>query len=250
MESKVRPRIIPVLTIAGNKLVKTIQFKNPKYLGDPLNAIKIFNDKQVDELIILDIEASEKKQKPNYDLLYEMAGEAFIPLGYGGGISSLNDAIKVFDCGFEKVVLNSVLHKNKSIISEIANVYGNQSVSVSCDVKTNLFGKTKLYFYSGKVSSSENIEELIAEYIKLGAGEIILNDVNREGTFKGYNLELIKQFSNIAVPIVALGGCHGITDMNNALKNGASAIAAASIFVYKNNDTNSILINYPKTTSL
>jgi cyclase len=239
-----RVRIIPVLTISGNKLVKTTQFKNPNYLGDPLNAIKIFNDKMVDELIILDIDASKQNKEPNYKLIEEMAGEAFMPLGYGGGIKTFEQASKVFSLGVEKIVLNSVLQNNINLISEIASVYGNQSVVISADIRKNLFGKNVLTYFSGQKKSQENIKKLLNSFIKAGAGELIINNIDREGTFKGYDLNLIKEFTDLEVPIVVLGGCSGLDDMKMALKSGANAIAASSVFVYRNCNVDSILINY------
>jgi cyclase len=239
-----RVRIIPVLTISSNKLVKTVQFKKPNYLGDPLNAIKIFNDKMVDELIILDIDASKQNKEPNYQLIEEMAGEAFMPLGYGGGIKTFEQASKVFNLGVEKIVLNSVLQTNINLITEIASVYGNQSVVISADIRKNIFGKNVLTYISGEKKSKENIKNLLNTFIQAGAGELIINNIEREGTFKGYDLDLIKEFSDLEVPIVVLGGCSGLNDMKMALKSGANAIAASSVFVYRNNNVDSILINY------
>ncbi len=241
-----RVRIIPVLSLMGNKLVKTVKFKNPNYLGDPLNAIKIFNDKRVDELIVLDIEASKLKKEPNYKLIYEMAGEAFMPLGYGGGIRTLDQAKKIFGLGIEKVVLNSVIFENPSIVTQIANIYGAQSVVLSMDVKKNLIGKSRPHFNSGKEYLKEDLMAFALRLIELGVGEIILQDIERDGTFAGYNLSLIEMLKQLPVPIVAMGGCNGIEDMKKAIASGASAIAAGSVFVYRNNDPKSILINYPK----
>jgi cyclase len=240
-----RNRVIPVLTIMGNRLVKTVKFKNPNYIGDPLNAIKIFNEKKVDELMVLDIEASQKKEEPNYKLIFEMAGEAFMPLGYGGGIKTLDQAKKIFALGIEKVILNSVLMHNPKLITEIANIYGAQSVVVSLDYKKNLFGKTKPCFFSGEDTLNRDLISFAQEMINHGAGEIILHDTDREGTFTGYNLQKLKELSTLSVPLVAMGGCNSLEDMKNAMQNGANALAAGSFFVYRNNDTNAIMINYP-----
>jgi cyclase len=241
-----RTRIIPVLTIIGNRLVKTVKFKSPNYIGDPLNAIKIFNEKKVDELILLDIEASNKKQEPNYKLIYEMAGEAFMPLGYGGGIKTLDQAQKIFALGIEKIVLNSVLVKNPQLITQIANIYGAQSLVVSLDITKTILGRRKPCFNSAKVTINTNLIDYAQELINLGAGEIIIHDIDREGTFKGYNLELLNEFKSLSVPVVAMGGCNGVSDMKAAIAHGANAIAAGSVFVYRNNDPKSIMINYPK----
>jgi cyclase len=241
-----RTRIIPVLTIMGNRLVKTVKFKNPNYIGDPLNAIKIFNEKKVDELIILDIEASRQNKEPSYKLIYEMAGEAFMPLGYGGGIKTLDQAKKIFALGIEKVVLNSVLLENPNLITQIANIYGAQSVVLSLDYKKNILGKLRPHFYSGKEYMKKDINTFALEMIDLGIGEIILQDIEKDGTFGGYNLEMISELKNLSIPIVAMGGCNSVSNMKEAVKSGANAIAAGSLFVYRNNDPKSILINYPK----
>lgn len=241
-----RTRIIPVLTIMGNRLVKTVKFNFPNYIGDPLNAIKIFNEKKVDELILLDIEASKRNKEPNYKLIYEMAGEAFMPLGYGGGIKTLDQAKKIFALGIEKIVLNSVLFDNPKLITQIANIYGAQSVVVSLDFKKTILGKRKLCFTSAKDTTNVDMMDFAQELINLGAGEIIIHDIDREGTFKGYNLEILNEFKNLSVPVVVMGGCNGVVNMKEAIANGADAIAAGSVFVYRNNDPNSIMINYPK----
>jgi imidazole glycerol-phosphate synthase subunit HisF len=241
-----RIRLIPVLGIAGNKLVKTVKFKNPNYLGDPLNAIKIFNEKMVDEIIVLDIEASRLNKEPNYKLIEEMAGEAFMPLGYGGGIKNLDQAKKIFSLGIEKVVLNTILMQNPSLITQIAGIYGSQSVVMSLDYKKNMLGKIRPHFCSGKEYIKEDIESFTLKMINLGIGEIILQDIDRDGTFAGYNLEMLSKLKHITIPLVAMGGCNGIQNMKEALEHGANAIAAGSLFAYRNNDPKSILINYPK----
>jgi cyclase len=230
----------------GNRLVKTVKFKNPNYIGDPLNAIKIFNEKKVDELVILDIEASKLNKEPNYKLIYEMAGEAFMPLGYGGGIKTLEQAKKIFGLGIEKVVLNSVLLENPKVITEIANIYGAQSVVMSLDFKKNIFGKLRPHFNSGKEYTKKDIKSFALEMIELGIGEIFLQDIEKDGTFTGYNLEMIAELKNLSVPIVSIGGCNSTNNIKEAINRGANAVAAGSLFVYRNNDPKSILINYPK----
>ena len=240
-----RTRIIPALTIMGNRLVKTVKFKKPNYIGDPINAIKIFNEKRVDELFILDIEASKQSREPNYDLIYKMAGEAFMPIGYGGGIKTLEQAQKIFSIGVEKVVLNTVILENPNVITQIAKIYGNQSVVLSLDFKKNILGKLRPHFNSGKEYLKREIKTFAEEMIGLGVGEIILQDIDKDGTFGGYNLEMINELKSLSVPIVALGGCNSIDNMKAAISSGANAVAAGSLFVYRNNDPQSILINYP-----
>jgi cyclase len=242
-----RIRVIPVLTIQGRKLVKTVQFKKPNYIGDPINAIKIFNDKEVDEIAIVDISASKDQKEPNYTLIEEMAGECFMPLAYGGGIRTFEQARKIFSLGVEKVILNTALQSDLALIGKIASVYGNQSVVVCIDIKKNLFGKKDLYYQSGSIKSKIPYLQLINEAVAAGAGEVIVHDIDREGTFSGYNYELIAEIAeNITVPVIALGGGSSIEDMRQVISRGkASAIAAGSFFIYKNNDVKSILINYP-----
>jgi cyclase len=242
-------RVIPVLTVKNRELVKTLKFGNPKYIGDPINAIKVFNDKECDELMVLDIGASVNRKSPDFVHLKEMAGEAFMPIGYGGGIHSFETARQVFQCGIEKVVLNSVLLENPGIVDEIAAHYGNQSVVISLDYKKEFFGGIKPVFFSGKKNKKILITAFAKEMENRGAGEIILHNVDREGTFAGYDLELLQEVVQATtIPVVPLGGAGGHADLDRALESaGAHAVAAASLFVFKNNDRNSILINYSTT---
>lgn len=245
---KPRNRIIPIISISGEQMVKTVGFKKPAYLGDPLNAIKIFNDKEADELLILDIRASKEGKKPNLNLIREMAGEAFMPVGYGGGIGTLDDAKAVFDCGIEKVILNSVARKTPNVISEIANKFGSQSVVVSLDYAPSVFGKLRPVFVSGSEYLKKPVEEWALEIQNLGAGEIILQNVQRDGTFEGYDSETLGKISSIlSIPVVVCGGANGLTEMANSIElYGASGAAAGSIFVFRNNNRESILISYKK----
>jgi len=240
-----RKRVIPVLGIQNRKLIKTLRFGNPTYIGDPINAIKVFNEKEVDEIMVVDIRASAEKSAPDFAHLREMAGEAFMPMGYGGGVNNFDLAQKVFQCGIEKVVLNSVLYKNPEIVTRIANHYGAQSVVISLDYKKNVFGKLKPVFFSGKKSMNVSLVDFAKQMEERGAGEIVLHNVDREGTFSGYDLESLAEVVNATgIPVVPLGGARNITDMADALKAGAHAMAASGLFVFKNNDRNSILINY------
>lgn len=240
------PRVIPILGINNTKLVKTVKFKKPNYIGDPLNAIKIFNDKMVDEIAIVDIRASVENREPNYKLIEEMAGECFSPLAYGGGIKNIDQAEQLFAIGVEKLILNSTAFSNPGLIEKIANAYGNQSVVVSLDVKKNLFGKLQLTTLSGTKTVKGDVKQYVEKFQDLGVGEFILNDVTLDGTFKGYNTELLSKVSGLSkVPVVALGGCRGIDNMQEAISSGSSAVAASSYFVYRNNNPESILIHYP-----
>lgn len=241
-------RIIPVLTIIGQQLVKTLKFEKPKYVGDPINAIKIFNDKEVDELVILDIRASKENREPNYRLIREMAGESFMPIGYGGGIHDFFQAQKVMQCGVEKIILNSGTFLNTELISELASHYGSQSVVVVLDYEKKLFGESKPMFYSASKSTKLTVTDWAKRIEEAGAGEIILQSVKRDGTFEGYDIETLKSVSSsVNIPVVACGGARGAEDFKAAiLAGGASAAAAGSHFVFKNNHRDSILINYNK----
>ncbi|WP_306640429.1 AglZ/HisF2 family acetamidino modification protein [Sanyastnella coralliicola] len=242
-----RARIIPILTVDNGKLVKTVKFKKPNYIGDPINAIKIFNDKMIDEIVILDITASKQGRKPNTDLIYEMASECFSPLGYGGGITSFEEAKKVFDQGVEKVIINSAIAGNASLLQEIADAYGSQSVVVSLDVKKPLFGGMRPCFRSASDVIKEDIVAFAQRMESAGAGELIVHNTDRDGTFSGLDRELTKSVASaVGIPVIACGGAHSVEDMNETISaTGASAAAAGSIFVYKDRNPKSILISYP-----
>lgn len=245
-----RVRIIPVLTLQNEKLVKTIRFKNPTYIGDPINAVKIFNEKEVDEIVILDITATKEKREPNYAKIEEIASEAFMPFAYGGGITSLDQIEKLFKLGIEKVVLNSILETNINLVTEAAKIFGSQSIIASIDVKKNIFGKTHAY----KISGTAKIEASVLDYVKqleqAGVGEFFINSIDKDGTYSGYDIELIKSISNqVNTPIVACGGASSIDSFLPAIQHGASAVAAGSMFVYTGS-TRGILINYPKQEDL
>lgn len=240
-----RIRIIPVLLLDNTKLVKTIKYSNPNYIGDPINAVKIFNEKEVDEIAVLDISASVQNKEPNYDKIEEIASEAFMPFAYGGGITTLDQIKRLFKIGIEKVVLNSILATNINLISEASKIYGSQSIIVSVDVKKKKWGKYGVYSKSGTKKISDSVIDYVKQIEQKGAGEILLNFIAKDGTFSGYDLDLIQLISNqIDIPLIACGGAANIKDFYNAVISGASAVAAGSMFVYKG-DTKGILINYP-----
>lgn len=241
-------RIIPVLTIIEKKLVKTIRFSKPKYIGDPINAIKIFNEKEVDELIVLDINATKNNTEPDYEMIRDMAGESFMPIGYGGGITRFEHAQKVVDCGVEKIILNSATLTNKKLVSELAEYYGSQSVVVVIDYKSDWLGKQSPYVVSGTRRIKQDLVDWAKELEDLGAGELILQSISRDGTFEGYDIETIRKIADIIkIPLVAAGGARGYNDFRDAIeKGGANAAAAGSHFIFKNNNRDSILINYNK----
>jgi cyclase len=246
-----RPRVIPCLLLLKKGLVKTIKFKDPVYLGDPINVVKIFNDKEVDELIFLDITATLEGRQPPFEYLAEIASECFMPLGYGGGVHSLEDVRKLLNLGLEKVSINSYAVENRSFIREAADVFGSQSIVVSIDVKKDFFGKEQVYTHSGKKATGLDPVRFAVEMAEMGAGELLLNSIDRDGTMKGYDLELIKRVSRaVDIPVVACGGAGSVRDLAAAVKEGgASAAAAGSLFVFQGRHR-AVLISYPSAQEL
>lgn len=238
-------RVIPCLLLQDGGLVKTEKFKNPKYVGDPINAIRIFNDKYVDELIFLDINASRLNKEPDYDLIARIAGECFMPLCYGGGIRTLEQARKLVAIGVEKISINSTAIHNLELIKQLVDELGSQSVVGAIDIKRNFWGKQ--YVYDSSNRRLTNITPLVhaKNLVGVGVGEIFINDVDRDGTYSGYNVELIAQISNeINVPLIACGGASKLNDMQETFSAGASAAAAGSMFVFYG-PHQAVLINYP-----
>jgi len=245
-----RYRIIPVLTIDNDKLVKTVKFKKPNYIGDPVNAVKIFNDKEVDEIVLLDITASKEGREPSYTKIEEICSEAFMPFAYGGGITTMDQIDRLFQLGIEKVILNTVLDRNLELVREATEKYGSQSIVASIDVKKNLLGKYQVYTKSGEQKSKLSLEQYLKKVLDAGVGELILNSINNEGTYNDYDFKLIELVANMTeIPVVACGGANGLNSFDQAIKKGASAVAAGSLFVYRGR-TNGILINYPSQVEL
>lgn len=242
----IRTRVIPCLLLKNAGLVKTVRFQNPKYVGDPINAIRIFNEKEVHELIFLDISASIEKKRINYNIISNIAGECFMPLGYGGGIKTIEDIQKILNTGAEKVVINSFAIDNPEFIKNASDLFGSQSIVVSIDVKKNIFGAYEVYNYGGKIKTKWRPVQLAQEMEKKGAGEIIINSIDRDGTQIGYDIPLIKLVSeSVSIPIVACGGAGKIEDFGAAVRQGgASAVAAGSMFVYYGKHR-AVLINFP-----
>ena len=246
-----RIRIIPVLLIQNGGLVKSIKFKNHKYVGDPINAVKIFNEKEVDEIAILDISATKEKRGPNLIQVKNIAGEAFMPFSYGGGITYLDEVKELLYNGAEKVILNTSALDRLDLITQIAGQFGSQSVVVSIDVKKNWSGKYKVYRNNGCKGTEWSPIDFAKQIETAGAGEIILTSIDRDGTYKGYDIELINLVSNaVGIPVIACGGAAGITDFRKAIIEGhASAVAAGSMFVYAS-EQRGVMINYPKQDKL
>ncbi|MDA9313026.1 AglZ/HisF2 family acetamidino modification protein [Vicingaceae bacterium] len=243
-------RVIPVLTIIGDKLVKTVKFKKPNYIGDPINAVKIFNDNEVDELLLLDIRATVNNNEPNYSKIEEICSEAFMPFGYGGGITNMDQIKKLFKLGIEKVILNSSLKNSLGLVTEASIIFGSQSIVVSIDVKKSLFGKYQVYVNSGQKRLNVELEDYVKMIMDAGAGELFINSIDRDGTFKDFDLGLISLVSKISnLPVVVCGGANSLLSFKSAVESGASAIAAGSLFVYRG-ENKGILINYPSQKEL
>jgi cyclase len=238
-------RLIPCLLLQDGGLVKTEKFKNPKYVGDPINAIRIFNDKYVDELIFLDINASRLKKELDYDLIERIAGECFMPLCYGGGIKTLEQAKKLIALGVEKISINSTAIHNLELIKQLVAELGSQSVVGAIDIKRNFWGKEYVYDSSRRRITNLNPLTHTQNLVDAGVGEIFINDVSRDGTFSGYNTALVSNIAGkINVPLIACGGANSIENMQEIFKAGASAAAAGSLFVFYG-PHRAVLINYP-----
>ena len=246
-----RPRIIPCLLLQNLGLVKTVKFKKPTYLGDPINIVKIFNDKEIDELIFLDIMATVENKRPPFNLLEKVASEAFMPLGYGGGIRSLEDIKTILNLGIEKVVINSYAFENCEFIRRVADFVGSQSVVVSLDVKRNIWGKYELFAHGGRKATGLDPVKFAVEMEKNSAGELFLNSIDRDGTMLGYDLDLIKRVTSVVnIPVVACGGARTAKDLSAAInQGGASAAAAGSMFVFQG-PHRAVLISYPTLREL
>lgn len=244
-------RVIPCLLLRNHGLVKTVKFKDPKYVGDPVNVIRIFNEKEVDELILLDISATPENKGPAFEVLADVAGECFMPLAFGGGISSIEDIRTAFGLGVEKVVINSAAAENPELIKEAANLFGSQSIVVSMDVKKTLFGKYEVYVRAGKKRLRIDPASYAKKAEELGAGEILVNSIDRDGIMEGYDLELIKRVTGaVSVPVIACGGAGRIEDFSLAVKQGgASAVAAGSMVVFQGRQRG-VLINFPSPDEL
>ena len=241
-----RPRIIPSLLVHENGLVKTVNFKNPKYVGDPINAVKIFNEKEVDELAIFDIDATILNKEPNYLLIEKLANQSRMPLCYGGGVKTVEQAQKIFSLGIEKIAISSAIIQKPELISQIAERVGNQSVIVVLDVKKKLLGGYEIYTHNGKRGANLNPFKFIEEVQRLGAGEIIINSIDQDGVMKGYDLNLIdKVREKTTLPITVLGGAGSLNDIAKVInKHGVIGVAAGSLFVFKG-IYKAVLINYP-----
>ena len=241
------PRIIPNLLIHNKGLVKTINFKDPKYVGDPINAVKIFNEKSVDELIVTDIDATVKNIDPDYSMIEKLAMECRMPLCYGGGINNANQAKQIFSLGVEKIAISSSAITNPKLITELSDSVGSQSVVIVMDIKKKFLGKGyELVTHNGTKKTGINPLKFVEEIKELGVGEIVINSIDRDGTMKGYDYQLIEKIRNITtLPMTILGGAGSLEDIGNLInKYKIIGAGAGSIFVFKGK-YRAVLINYP-----
>ena len=241
------PRIIPCLLVHNKGLVKTVKFKEPKYVGDPINAVKIFNEKESDELMVLDIDATVEEREPDYKMIENLAVECRMPLCYGGGIKNVQQATKIFNLGVEKIALSASAIETPQLVADIAKEVGNQSVVVVLDVKKKMFGGYDIYTHNATKKSKINLEEFIKELQELGVGEIVVNSIDNDGVMKGYDISLIEKLKPIVnVPMTVLGGAGTLDDIKSLIsKFGIIGCAAGSLFVFKGK-YKAVLINYPK----
>lgn len=245
-------RVIPSLLIKDKGLVKTKRFKDPVYLGDPLNVINIFNKKMVDELILLDIDASKKSKKPDFELIRRITSICFSPLTYGGGITEVKDAEALFRAGVEKISINTSAIKKPGLITEMAKNFGSQSIIVSLNVSRNLLGKyTLVDNFIKKIDTKYNMIDFVKLCQDHGAGELFINDTDNDGMMKGYDYSLLKLISSsVSIPVIACGGAGSLEHFEQAVKyGGVSAVSAGSFFVF-NGPHKAVLISYPSQNEL
>lgn len=240
-----RTRVMPCLLIQDRRLVKTVRFRNPQYVGDPVNAIKIYNEKEVDELIVLDIAASIHHRKPDLEIVTDITNECFMPVTYGGGITTIEEMQKIFNLGVEKIAINNTGVRDTTFFSRAAAEFGNQSVVASIDVKKTLLGKYAVATLSGKQVTSIKPDDYARSVEQAGAGEILLYSMDRDGTWSGFDCDLIRMVSSqVSVPVIACGGAGKVEDFKIAVQSGASAVAIGSMAVFQGKNKG-VLIRFP-----
>ncbi len=244
------PRVIPTLLLRGTGLVKTVRFKDPVYVGDPRNAVKIFNEREVDELLLLDIQATPANAPIQFDLIQEIVTEAFMPIGYGGHITRAEEALRLVKMGIEKIVLCTAAVKTPALVNEISALVGASSTVVCVDYKRNFWGKNEVMIAGGRTGAGRDPLDFAREMQQRGAGEVILNCVDRDGTMQGYDLDLLRRAASaLDIPLIACGGAGKLADFRAAVDAGASAAAAGSLFVFHGRHR-AVLINYPTRAEL
>jgi len=241
-----RPRVIPCLLLRNNGLVKSVNFKDHRYIGDPINAVKIFNDKKADELIFLDINASKENRIPSLDFIQQLNDECNMPFAVGGGIKSIEDIKSIINAGAEKVCINSAAVKRPEFIKEAVEVFGSSTIVVCMDVKKKFLGKKQIYLQNGTKATGINPIEFGQKMVEMGAGEIMVNSIDHDGIMQGYDIKLVSEISkSVPIPVIALGGAGNMDHMIETAKEAkASALAAGSMFVY-HGPRNAVLINLP-----
>jgi cyclase len=244
-------RIIPCLLLRDNGLVKTVRFRESKYIGDPINTIKIFNEKEVDEIICLDIDATKTNKEPSYELIRNISSECFMPFSYGGGIKSITQIDEIIKSGAEKIIINSQAFLKKNFIREAVNQFGSSTIVVSIDVKKDFLRGNKVYIIGGSQNTGKNPVDYAKEIENEGTGEILINSIDRDGVMEGYDIELIKSITQaVRIPVIACGGAGKLDDFRSAVKEGgASAAAAGSFFVF-HGKRHAVLITYPSYSEI
>ena len=244
-------RIIPCLLLRNNGLVKTVKFKDSTYIGDPVNTVKIFNEKEVDEIFFMDIDATRFKKEPPYELIQNIASECFMPFAYGGGIHSLQQIERIIKSGAEKIIINTQAFLGKNFLKDAVHQFGSSTIAVSVDVKREFLKGNIVYIKGGTQSTGINPVDYAREIENTGAGEILINSIDRDGVMEGYDIELIKSISNsIKIPLIACGGAGRLSDFGLAVKQGgASAAAAGSFFVF-HGKRRAVLITYPSYSEI
>jgi cyclase len=245
------PRVIVSMLLRGNGFVKTRRFDEPVYLGDCFNTLRLFNEKEADELMVLDIAATREGRPPRVEFLRELASECFMPLGYGGGIQRLEEMRRLYNAGFEKLSINTLAFRNPGVVREATREFGSQSVVVWIDYRRKLFGKNEVYVSGGKDATGVDAVTFAQRAEEMGAGELVLNSIDRDGMMQGYDLEIIRKVADaVSVPVIACGGAGSLADFRGAIDEGhASGVAAGSFFVFTGRHR-AVLITYPSHDSI
>jgi len=246
----IKTRVIPCLLLKGSGLVKTVKFKDPSYVGDPINAVKIFNEKEVDELIVLDITASRENKGPAFSTIEDIASECFMPVAYGGGVTTVEQARRIVWMGVEKVVINTATLRGTDLVTGISDQIGASSTVVAIDVKKDLLGRYRVYDAAHEKTTDLDPVTHAERVVAAGAGEVFVNDVGRDGTRKGFDLDLVRRMTSaLDVPVIVCGGAGSLEDVKAAADSGASGVAAGSLFVYVGKHR-AVMINYPQYSAL
>lgn len=239
------PRVVPTLLLKAGGLYKTRQFASEKYVGDPINAVRIFNEKEADELALIDIGAARRAAPPDLELLSDIAGEAFMPMSYGGGVASCDLVHTLVTQGYERIIVNSAAVRNPRLVSEIVSRFGTSTLIAAIDIKRDRLGRYHVYIHGGQEKTKLDPVDWARTLSELGVGEIMINSIDRDGEMGGYDLSLLRQIAaNVAVPVIASGGAGQLADFRDAVQAGASAVAAGAFFVFHGKHR-AVLISYP-----